>query len=197
MGGGARSCRVDVIAHVLSVLGSPPLLALPIAFLAGLRAGGYPGMTTSVVALVLWVSVVPTLVTVALFRAGRTSTLELRDRRDRLIPSAVTAGCCLAALVQLQLAGVPPAVSRLTIGVGVQMTLLLILTRYWKVSYHTAVAASLVVVSRSLDNPALTVGLLVLALSVAWARIYRRRHTVAQVAVGALTMAPVALLTSG
>jgi hypothetical protein len=40
-------------------------------------------MTTSVVELVVWVSVLPTLVTFALFRAGRTSTLELRDRGDR------------------------------------------------------------------------------------------------------------------
>jgi hypothetical protein len=37
----------------------------------------------------------------------------------------VTAGCCVAALAQMQLSDVPPEVSRLTIGVGVQMSLLL------------------------------------------------------------------------
>jgi membrane-associated phospholipid phosphatase len=195
MGSAARFCRFDVVAHLLSILGAPPVLALPIAFLAGLRAGGYPRMTTSVVELVVWVSVLPTLVTFALFRAGRTSTLELRDRGDRVVPCAVTAACCVAALVQLQLSDVPVIVSRLTIGVGVQMSLLLLLTLYWKVSYHAAVAASLVVVGRSFDNPSLTIGLLLLALCIGWARVYRRRHTVAQVAAGMLTMAPVALLS--
>jgi membrane-associated phospholipid phosphatase len=41
----------------------------------------------------------------------------------------------------------------------------------------------------------LTLALLLLAVSIAWARVYQRRHTLAQVAIGALTAMPIALLT--
>jgi len=195
MDSAGKRCHVDLAAYLFSILGAPPLLAIPIAFLVGLRAGGYPRMATTVAELVVWVSVLPSLATFALYRAGRTSTLELRERTDRLVPSSVAAGCCAAAVMQMELSHAPPAVSRLTLGIGLQLALLLVLTFHWKVSYHAAIAASLVVVGHTLGDPALTIGVLVLAACVCWARIYRRRHTLAQVVAGVLTMAPVALLS--
>ncbi|MBV9898289.1 MAG: hypothetical protein JO020_29385 [Chloroflexi bacterium] len=45
------------------------------------------------------------------------------------------------------------------------------------------------------SNPVMFAGLLVLAVGIGWARVHQRRHTVAQVAVGAATALPIALLT--
>ena len=58
-----------------------------------------------------------------------------------------------------------------------------------------ASAGALVAVSSVHEAPGLTVALLCFALSIGWARVYLRRHTPAQVFVGALTAAPIALLT--
>jgi membrane-associated phospholipid phosphatase len=62
------------------------------------------------------------------------------------------------------------------------------------VSYHSASAAALVLVSRPLENASLTLAFLLLACLVGWARVYQGRHTVSQVLVGALTTLPIGML---
>jgi len=89
----------------------------------------------------------------------------------------------------------PISISNLAIGLSAQMALLALLTMRWKVSYHAAASIGLVLVSRSLGNSSLTLALLALAVSVGWARFYQGRHTLAQLAVGACTTAPILLLT--
>lgn len=165
------------------------------AFLTGLRGGGYPTSTPSVAELFISACLLPTLFTFALLRSGRVSTLDLAERTDRILPSAFTAVCCLVGWAVLHVTAAPSSVSDLAIGVSSQMTLLAALTTRWKVSYHSASVTALLVVGRSLDNPVLTLALLAFAFCVGWARVYQRRHTLAQVAVGALTTVPLAFLT--
>jgi hypothetical protein len=138
----------------------------------------------------------PTSLIIALVRSGRVSAVDLRERSERLLPSAVTAtGCAIAALAMTVL-GAPRSISDLALAVSIQMAVLAVLTTRWKVSYHTASASALVLVARtSTSSVALTGLLLVLAASIGWARIYQRRHTLPQVVVGALTALPIAFLT--
>ena len=184
----------DSAAHVLSFIGSPPVLALPIALLIGIRASGSPSALQSVAELLLAASVLPTVCTFALFRAGRTSTLDLREHSDRAVPSAITALSCVVGWAFLRFSAAPTDVTNLAIAVAAQMSLLALLTRRWKVSYHAASAAALVAVSRPLANPSLTLTLLLLACCVGWARVHQRRHTVNEVLVGALTTLPIGVL---
>ena len=186
----------DSAARVLSFIGLPPVLALPTAVLAGVRSG--PTLTTalSVGGFLLTGCLLPTLLIVWLMRTGRVSALDLRERSERLLPSAVTAlGCACAAWV-LARSGASRSVADLALAISIQMALLALLTTRWKVSYHTASASALVLVSRTATaNVVLSLVLLLLAISIGWARVYQRRHTPAQVAVGALTALPVALFT--
>jgi hypothetical protein len=191
----ASSDRFDRAAHILSIFGSPPLLALPIAFLAGLRGGGYPSSTPSVIELLLSACAIPSLFALILFRTGATRTLDLAEREDRFLPSVVTAGSCAAAWVLLSTSGADASLSSLAIGISAQMALLAVLTTRWKVSYHSASAAALVVVSRTLGVHQLTLVCLLVAVSVGWARIHKRRHSLAEVTAGALTSIPIVAVT--
>jgi putative transposase len=83
----------------------------------------------------------------------------------------------------------------LILGVACQMVLLAVLTTRWKVSYHAASACALAVVSRMHEPLGLTLALICLAVCISWARIHLGRHTLGQVAAGAMTAAPIALLT--
>lgn len=184
----------DSVATVLSIVGSPPVLAFAIALLVALRTAGRPTVLPSVAELLLAACVLPTVSTLALFRAGVTSTLDLRDRSERAIPSAITALCCSLGYVFMRLSGAAPDVANLAIALAAQMAALAILTTRWKVSYHAATAAALVAVSRPLDNGSLTLSLVVLACSIGWARVYLGRHTLNQVVIGALTTLPISVL---
>jgi hypothetical protein len=169
---------------------------LPTALLAALHAGGSVGTGLSVIAFLVTGCVIPTVLTVLLVRSGRATAFDLRERSERLLPSAVTAGCCAAMALILSRLGAPLSICNLALAIAIQMALLACLTLRWKVSYHAASASALVLVSYSANGTGLlTIALLVLAMSIAWARVYQRRHTLAQVAVGALTAMPIALLT--
>jgi len=172
------------------------VLALPTAFLAALHAGGSLGTGLSIAAFLLTGCIIPTTLTIVLVRSGRATTFDLRERSQRLLPSAVTAGCCAGTAFVLSKLGAPLSICNLALAIAIQMALLACLTLRWKVSYHAASASALVLVAYSaIGNGVLTLALAVLAVSIAWARVYQRRHTLAQVAVGALTAMPIALLT--
>jgi hypothetical protein len=169
---------------------------LPTAFLAAVHAGGSLGTDLSVGAFLLTGCVVPTVLTLLLVRGGRATAIDLRERSERLLPASVTAGCCAGMAWVLSKVGAPLSISNLALAIAIQMALLACLTLRWKVSYHAAAASALVLVSYSASGTGLlTLALLALAVSIAWARVYQRRHTLAQVAVGALTAMPIALLT--
>ncbi|MBV9134060.1 MAG: hypothetical protein JO318_15265, partial [Chloroflexi bacterium] len=86
----ASATRFEVAARVLSLIGLPPVLALPTALLAGARAGGTFAGDVSVVCFLCTGCLVPTALTVWLLRRGRVSALDLRERSDTLLPSGVT-----------------------------------------------------------------------------------------------------------
>lgn len=191
----ASAPQPDFAARVLSLVGLPPVLALPTACLAGLGAGASPNAALGIAGLLVSGCVLPTVLTVALARRGHLSNIDLRERTDRLIPSCATAVGCLIAWTALPYVGTPTAITHLALGIALQMAFLALLTTRWKVSYHAASAGVLVVVSSPLSSVALTSALSMLAVCIAWSRIYRRRHTLAQVVVGALSAVTVAVLT--
>lgn len=186
----------ETIARVLSLIGLPPVLALPTAMLAGMRAGATLGTALSVTGFLISGCVLPTVLTLYLIRCGRVSAFDLRDRAERILPSAVTAAGCISASLGLALAGAPRPISDLALAISIQMAILAALTLRWKVSYHMASAAALVVVGRAATpNVLITLALLLLAIGIGWARVHQRRHSIVQVLVGAATALPVLWLS--
>jgi hypothetical protein len=186
----------EFAARVLSLVGLPPVLALPTALLAGVRAGGTIATLLSVLGFLISGCLLPTALTLYLVRCGRATALDLRERGERILPSTVTAvGCALASWC-LSHTGAPRSISDLALAISIQMGLLALLTTRWKVSYHMASAGALVAVGRAaMPNPLITLALMLLAVSIGWARVHQQRHNLAQVVVGAATALPVAFLS--
>jgi hypothetical protein len=166
------------------------------AVLVGARAGPSLATLLGIGGFMMVGCVVPSALILTLVRIGRASAVDLRERSERVLPSLVTAAGCATAAWLLNTLDAPPGLSNLALAIAIQMAVLALITTRWKVSYHTASASALMLVGRSATSSGiLTLLLFVLATGIAWARIYQRRHTIAQVAVGALTAAPIALLT--
>src|SRR5262249_32819155 len=111
----------DSLARFLSLVGLPPVLALPTALLAALHAGGSIGTGLSVVAFLVTGCVIPTVLTVLLVRSGRATAFDLRERSERLLPSAVTAGCCAGMAWILSKMGAPVSICNLALAIAIQM----------------------------------------------------------------------------
>ena len=171
------------LARMISDVFSPPVLAVP-ALLIGVWASE-AGTYRFAVLFFLLAVLAPVLYVVWLLKSGRIADFHLPDRRDRLGPFLVFLACGLAALSLLVYLGAPASFVAPIIALLFQTLVLFLITLAWQVSIHTASTAGLV----TFAVLAIGVGAAVLFLLVplvGWARIYLRRHTVAQTTAGAL-----------
>ncbi|EQD83095.1 hypothetical protein N599_27080 [Saccharopolyspora erythraea D] len=118
-------------------------------------------------------------------RAGRWDTHHVRDREDRILPLTVAVGSVLLGLVILVFGGAPGALVSLVTTMLVCLTAATVVTKWWKISMHAAIAAGTVAIT------ALTFGLWWwLATSVVtlvgWSRVVTGDHTPAQAIGGAV-----------
>ncbi|KAA9331361.1 hypothetical protein F0P96_14030 [Hymenobacter busanensis] len=202
------------LARGLSVVLHP--LLVPAYLIAVLLFGLSPAVVPLASAARPWVlSVValltfglPALGTWLLLRAGRISSVELYERRQRPLPLALAGLGFLAAtlLVRWHPALYAPVLVQALGGITAALLLTLLVTLWWKISAHGvgmggAVGMLLWLQLRpALGNSATIYWLFAtatLAIAVAWARLYLRAHTPAQVVAGLLAGCAVALASGG
>lgn len=153
---------------------------------AGLSAGhlGTPAAWLWTAIYGVMVVLVPLLYVVWLFHSGQVADLDLRIREQRTRPLLVTLAAALAALMVLYLGAAPKLLITLTGANTLQTALFLGITRRWKISAHSAAAATLAALGWLLigsEALVLTVGVPVIA----WSRIRLHHHTPAQTIAGA------------
>ncbi|HZJ02151.1 MAG TPA: phosphatase PAP2 family protein, partial [Thermoleophilia bacterium] len=125
---------------------------------------------------------------------------QIMLRTERLAPLLVTLTWAGIALLAALLLGAPPGVTVALSVAFVNGMVLLSITYWWKISFHTAtLAASVLVLAQQFGQVAL-LGLLLVA-AVGWSRVRLGRHTVAQVLAGTavsllVTSAALAFLTA-
>jgi membrane-associated phospholipid phosphatase len=189
----ARS-SLDPLAHLVSRVASPPILAAAAVLLVALDSLQIPNIwlwSAFYLALVLGA---PLLYLLALYSSGRVSDLDLSTREERLRPYLVAVAALILGAVLLHVGGAPPLLSDLANATAIAFALLFAITLYWKISAHAASAgtfaalAGLLVTLWSLI--ALTLALVPL---VCWARVHLGRHTTMQTVAGALLGAAVLL----
>ncbi|MFI2611625.1 hypothetical protein [Kitasatospora sp. NPDC018619] len=164
------------------------LVLLPL--LGGLRYG-LPGIGWALFA-VLFAAVVPTLIIRQGMRRGTVEDRHVGHRRRRLtvfplIMASVLA--CFAAMVGLD---APADLTALVLAMFASLVPILVITAWWKVSVHTAVAGGAVVCLAVALGP-LWLLLAPLVPVIGWSRVVLRDHTAAQTVVGAA----VGALTAG
>jgi membrane-associated phospholipid phosphatase len=122
------------------------------------------------------------------FRGNMAEMLELIEREARLIPYILMILGAFSAIILLTQIDAPRPVFIMTLVLLANEIILGTINFWTKVSIHTATVTFTAITLGVLVNPA-WYGLLFLIPLIAWARIYRGRHTIQQVVSGAILSA--------
>ncbi len=174
---------------------APAHLVISLPLTVGAVTSGWPGFGWGVLAAALCGGV-PAMVIAAGVKSGRFTDRHIGERSQRPWLIGVIVALVIAALVLLVLLGAP----RIMVAtVSVMLATLAVtgpVTHWWKISFHTAVAAGSVVVLAHVwpAAPVYLVGGVLVAL-IAWGRVQIQDHTPAQTAVGVAAGAGATWLT--
>ncbi|MBG0818925.1 phosphatase PAP2 family protein [Planomonospora sp. ID82291] len=158
------------------------VMGLPLA--VGAVTGGWSGLGWALLAAGLCGGI-PALVIAAGVKSGRFGDKHITDRAQRPWLIGVIVALVVLALVLLVVLGAPRV---MVACVSIMLATLAVvgpITFWWKISFHTAVAAGSVVMLAWVLPPApvYAVGAVVVA-AIGWSRVMIRDHTPAQVTAG-------------
>jgi membrane-associated phospholipid phosphatase len=172
-----------LLAYAISQVGSPPVLstaatAMVASTLSDPRAWHWAVVYVSVAILT------PVLYLAWLLCRGQITDLGLPLREQRVRPLIFTVVCAGLAWLVLAQGGAPEQMVALARGLWLLIVVILGITLSWKISVHSAVAASVATLVWSLGGTA--VPLLIGVPVVAWSRVRSGRHAVDETVAGAL-----------
>lgn len=189
---------VEAFAHAVSVLFSPPLLAVLALVALGWRIG--PRASAGWIALYLGLVVLlPAIYVAHLVARGEVSDFDLSRRSQRTRPFLATILAMALALVLLALGAAPAILQAVALAGLILCSVMLLVTLRWKISLHACCAASsavLIGAAAALGLGAFALLWLALVPITAWSRVLLGRHDRAQVLAGAAlgTAVPVLVL---
>ena len=185
----------DRLARWISILFDSSVLSIPIFLAFGWIDAGTIGLGWAILILII-VTGIPLAYLVIGLRYGWVSDMEMtqRSERPRFILISLSSDV-LALLVLLFLHG-PHLLSVIVLTYFCLAITMLTISRFWKISLHMAgVGGFSTALLFVFGIPMLWV-FLSLPL-VAWARLHRRKHTLAQLVIGAIAGILVTILTFG
>ncbi|MFR9730381.1 hypothetical protein ACL03H_14240 [Saccharopolyspora sp. MS10] len=175
----------DRVARVLTEVCSPAVIVLLLPIAVAWSATRSPGSALGWGVLVaLTSSVLPMAGIVAGARMGWWDGHHVRNREGRLIPFALLIVLSALGVVVLARAGAPRLVLALDVAMLSALLVVGLITVWWKVSVHTAVAAGAVAILAVVYSAWLLL-LWLPTLAVGWSRVRLGDHTPAQALVGA------------
>ncbi|MEU1288342.1 phosphatase PAP2 family protein [Kitasatospora sp. NPDC005856] len=166
------------------------VVLLPV--LGGLRYG-LPGIGWALFAI-LFAAVVPTLIIRYGMRKGTVADRHVGHRQRRLTVIPLIMGSVLLSFAVMIGLDAPADLTALVLAMFASLVPILVITAWWKVSVHTAVATGAVVCLAIALGP-LWLLLAPLVPLIGWSRVVLRDHTAAQTIVGAAVGALTAGLT--
>lgn len=131
----------------------------------------------------IFVTALPILAIVILFRFSKVSNIHLHTKEERLIPLCFTLISMIAGTIILYRIGANQSIIWVCQAFIVNSVVFSIITPMWKISFHTSVATGCIMVLILLVNMNLAWLFLLMPL-IAWARVYRERHTPLQTVAG-------------
>lgn len=179
--------RRRTVAKVVTEVCSPAVVVVALPLAVAWHATGYRVGPTVFWGLVVAVfsSVLPMAFIVRGARQGRWDGHHVRNREGRLVPLLLGLASTTVGLVILLVGRSPRDVLALDVAMLVTLAACTVITQWWKISLHSAVAGGACATLVLIYGPSLLVTVPVVAL-VAWSRVVVRDHTVAQVIAGAL-----------
>lgn len=186
------SRRGHLPARVVTEAFAPVVLIAGQLVAVGWHAGGAAGAARWWgLPAALFAAVLPFGYIVRQVRRGRLTDHHIEVREQRRVPLVFGVASVLTGLALLVGLGAPRELLALLAAGAVGLAVCALVTHWWKLSIHSAVAGGSVVVLATVYGPPLLATVLVLG-AIGWARVRLAAHTPAQVVVGALVGAAVA-----
>jgi len=135
--------------------------------------------------VVLFVTVLPALSIAVMVRFSKVSDLHLKNREERFLPLCCTLVSMIVGTFLLHQLGAAREIVWAGVAYIINSVVFFAITLTWKISFHSSVATGCITVLVMLVNPQFGWLFLLIPL-IAWARVYRKRHTLLQTVVGAV-----------
>ena len=135
--------------------------------------------------IVLFVTVLPAVSIAVMVRFAKVSDLHLKNREERFLPLCCTLVSMSVGTFLLYRLGAAREIVWAGIAYIINSLVFFAITLTWKISFHSSVATGCVTVLVILVSPQFGWLFLLIPL-IAWARVYRKRHTFLQTVVGAV-----------
>ncbi len=135
--------------------------------------------------VVLFVTLLPALSVAIMVRFSKVSDLHLKNREERFLPLCCTLVSMIVGTFLLYRLGAAREIVWAGVAYVINSVIFFAITLTWKISFHSSVATGCVTVLVILVNPQFGWLFLLIPL-IAWARVYRKRHTLLQTVVGAV-----------
>ncbi|RKU27336.1 hypothetical protein C6497_11340 [Candidatus Poribacteria bacterium] len=133
----------------------------------------------------LFVTILPILGIVLLVKFSKVGNLHLHAKEERIIPLCFIVLSMILGTVILYKIGAAQKIILACIAFIANSIVFSAITPLWKISFHTSVTTGCIMVLVFLVNTSFIWFFLLIPL-IAWARIYRERHTFLQTVVGTL-----------
>lgn len=174
------------IALCTSVIFSPFIVPIVAAvFVIHKNAGTTEEVFLWIAVVATFVTVLPIIAIVLLFRLSKVSNVHLHDKDERLLPLSLTVVSMILGTIVLYRMDANERIIWVCQAYIVNSVVFSAITPFWKISFHTSVATGCIIVLTLFVNFILVWLFLLLPL-IAWARIYRKRHTPLQTVMGTL-----------
>lgn len=180
------------VAHVVTETTAPAILAVAGLLVVAIHSAGSGAGAAWGGFAALLVTGVPLAYVAKGVKAGKWSDHHIADRTQRAVPLLIASVSVAVAAVLLALVRAPRDLIALVLAQLVGLVVVLVVSRWWKISIHTAVAGGFLGILIVLFGPWALLGLPALA-AVGWSRIVLDAHTWAQVLAGGALGAVVAV----
>jgi membrane-associated phospholipid phosphatase len=171
-------------ARVFSDVVSPPVIFVLLGLVVALsELALLPGLLWGIV-FGLLVSGLPMVVVAYLLKTGRASDIHMSNPDERHIPYLIGLLGAVAALLVVLLFNGPPLLQCLALCAVIGLAVLGMINRYWLISNHTASITMAAVFAGFAFGVIYGIALAVFVVLLFAARLYLKRHTVAQLIAG-------------
>jgi len=144
-------------------------------------------------------TILPFVDLVVRLRLGKVSDFHVSDPKERTWPMIFNIGYLVIGAVLLWALGAPKEIVAVDVSSLLMIALALVVTFRWKISLHALglveIYTLLLLVFRSWHFAVYSLAIPALIVAVCWARVYLKKHTVAQVIAGVAAGGAIPVLT--